>query len=162
MIASVGWKKTFKSIVWYPGLLVSPLFTNWTFGSHNIFCCQKKDQRILKSSFSLTWGNVILTLIGNLAIMVIHWSIKDVIYEAKLSKGLEKDIIIRTALSLSFMVLSWIMLIMLQTLDKCHNGCSTCTCCQSHFISKIKKTGLDPDFPNDLIFLDKKSGHEDK
>ena len=57
----------------------------------------------------------------------------------------------------SCLVLSWITLIILQNLQKCQKV--YCSCCQCDQV--FQKTALDPDNPDELIYLSKPVSTQD-
>ena len=144
LFSSVGLRNSFKIIAQYPALVLTPVFSYWTFGDPK-GCFKKNPDNKLKVSFRLTWGNIILTTIGNLGIFLVHFFTKK-----EWSRAFTGNMIIHI-ISCSFLVISWITLIILQNLQKCQKIC--CSCCRSDQV--FQKTALDPKNPDELIDLSK-------
>ena len=141
LLSSVGPKNSFKIIFQYPAIILTPVFSYWTFGDPR-GCCKRNPDNKLKMSFRLTWGNTILTTFGNLGLFLAHFLTKDF---SKLTATFNLDLHI---VSGSCLVISWITLIFLQNLQKVQKCCFSCCCGQV-----FQKTALDPNNPDELIDL---------
>ena len=116
---------------------MTPVFSYWTFGDPK-GCYKRNTQNILKISFRSTWGNVALTTLGNLTLLLINSFTKDL---PSFSADQEKE---QNTLHIIFalcLVISWITLILLQNLQKCQSD------------QVFQKTALDPNCPDELIEL---------
>ena len=146
LFSSLGPTKSLKMILQYPAIILTPVFSYWTFGN-TISCCKGNSDNKLKVSFRLTWINSIITTFGNLGLFLVHFFSKDLShYHVLDSFNLFLHII-----SGSFLVLSWITLIILQNLQNCQKAC--CSFCQNNQV--FQKTALDPNDPDKLIYLTK-------
>ena len=135
----------------YPALLLTPVFSYWTFGDPK-GCCKGNPESKLKVSFRLTWVNLAITALGNLGLFAVHFSMKKLGFS-----DIESfDNMQFYVGSCSCLVLSWITLILLNNLQKCQKCC--CTCCQ--FDQVYQKTYLDPNNPDELIFHSKTPAQE--
>ena len=141
LTTSIGLRKSIKMIILYPALVLTPVFSYWTFGDPNGICRRNADQK-LKVSFRLTLGNIIITTFGNLGLFLVHFFTKDL--SKCFTDNLELHIISATSL-----VLSWITLIILQNLQKYQNFFCSCF----RMAQVFKKTALDPNNPDKLIDL---------
>ena len=131
-------------IIQYPALLLTPVFSYWTFGDLK-GCCKGNPESKLKVSFRLSWGNFVITALGNLGLFAVHFSMKESVdKDGNLTENMAYYII-----SCSFLVLSWITLIILHNLQKCQRCCYTC-CCHEY-----QKTYLDPNNPDELVYPSK-------
>ena len=126
-------------IIMYPALLLTPVFSYWTFGDPK-GCCKGNPESKLKVSFRLTWVNLAITALGSLGLFLIHFSLNIFYF-----------------ISWSCLILSWITLIILHNLQKCQKCC--CTCCQ--FDQVYQKTFLDPNNPDELVYPSKTPEQED-
>ena len=134
LFSSMGFKNTFKMIVQYPAIILTPVFSYWTFGDPK-GCCRRNPDNKLKVSFRLTWGNVVMTASGNLGLFLVHFFTKDlsdplitkhfIIMQYHYPSNLFLHII-----SGSCLVVSWITLIILQNLQKVQKCCFSFCCGQ--------------------------------
>ena len=69
LFISLGIRKTFILIIRYPGILILSTFTFWTIGPVKTSNC--KDNR-LRISYSLTWSNLIISMIMTTGFYVIN------------------------------------------------------------------------------------------
>ena len=130
--------KTLKIFIKYPALLLTPVFTNWTFGSPKPFSC--KDQNQLKMSWTFTWGNLILTSV--LGSIIVTCILGDRI-------GKEFDPTPATTDTKFFFmfyfpiflpIVTYATLLLLQLLPKCDKYC--CNCCQNNCFPMIEESIL--------------------
>lgn len=122
----------------YPALLLTPVFSYWTFCGTGGSSKRKPDS-MLKISFRLTYGNVFITTFCHLGLFAVHF-FKVLVHTSKINENLKFYIA-----SFSCLIISWITLIILLNLQKCQN--SYCKCCPQVF----QKTHLDPNNPDVLI-----------
>ena len=148
LISSVGLKNTFKIIVQYPAIVLTAVFSYWTFGDPK-HCCNKNAENRLKVSFRLIWINAVLTAFENVGLFLIHFFRKDM--SGPLFVHGDPTNLFFHIISFSFLMLSWMTLIILQNLPKCQRYC--CYCCQSNQV--FQKTALDPNYLDELIYLSK-------
>ena len=148
LFSTIGSKKSCKMILQYPGLILTPIFSYWTFGDPK-GCCKRNPENKLRVSFRLTWGNLIITSIGTIAV------ITDSIIMIHNARGDEEMISLGLVL-FSPLILSWITFIILHNLQKCQRRCYTCL----QFDQVYQKTYLDPDNPDKLIDTSKPLEHE--
>ena len=88
----------------------------------------------------MSWGNVIITSIGNICLFTAGMIAKYHVFARH---------IVPLIVQLTPLVLSWISFIILHNLQKCQQCC--CTCCQ--FDQVYQKTYLDSHNPDELIEL---------
>jgi len=150
LFSNIGPKNSFKIILQYPAIVLTPVFSCWTFG-HASGCCKRNPDNKLKVSFRLTWGNVVITAVGNLGLFLVHFFTKDLLSPPLVNSDGEPSNLLFHIVSGSCLVLSWITLIILQNLQKCQKVC--CLCCQNDQV--FQKTALDPNNPDELIYLSK-------
>ena len=131
---SAGIQKSLKIIFQYPGLLLSPVFSYWTFGKSNI-CCKRNSENQFKVSFRLTWINAVITALG-----IIGLSTADLLRQRN-----SQMYLLDHMTSWSCLVVSWITLIILNILPKCQKFC--CTSCPLAY----QETYLNPDNLDELI-----------
>lgn len=147
MALTVGITKSVRIVLQYPALLMTPVFSYWTFGDMTgLFMGNAKNN--LKISFKLTWGNVIITLMGNLGLLVAHSITKPLTYTWRGTTRPEDSLHLHLV-SASCFVVSVFTLLILQKLQSCQRFC--CACWQTD--SVFKKTSLDPRNPSELIFI---------
>ena len=150
---TIGLRKLPATIIKYPALLLTPVFSNWTFGCASGCSCRGRNH--LKVSWWLTWGNLVITTFG-------VWSLFGICYANghKFHRGYDSFFRVMTDFSPSgagllgipcstLLSLSWITLIILQILPKCHNCC--CMCCQTNCFPVFQETVLDADRPLEVI-----------
>ena len=138
MWASIGFRKTLKTIVNFPAIILTPAFSYWVFGPVESFRCPtwcRGGNSNLGVSFIHTWINVGLTVLGQ-----VIFAIYTLAYRHQMLNFV--------VFSLPLHTLSIIMLILLQFLQKC-NCCTCCTtgCCESI----TQRTLLDVDNPLEKI-----------
>ena len=135
LFSSIGLENSLKIIFQYPALILTPVFSCWTFGDPKA-CCKRNHGNKIKVSFTLSWGNMIITTVAHLALFLVHFFMKDF-----------SDNLLPHLISSSFLLLSWITLKILQDLQKFQRFC--CSYCQSDQV--FQKTILDPNSPDELI-----------
>ena len=138
MWTSIGFRKTLKTIVNFPAIILTPAFSYWVFGPVESFRCPtwcRGGNSKLGVSFTHTWINVGLTVLGQVIFSF------TVLSSTKHSTAF-------LYVSLPLHAFSIIMLILLQFLQKC-NCCTCCTtgCCESI----TQRTLLDVDNPLEKI-----------
>ena len=137
MWASIGFRKTQKTVVNFPALILTPAFSYWVFGPVEAFSCQtwcRGGNSRLGLSFLHSWINFIITVSGQLVFVIL--------------KDPREALINFLVTSFPFHVFGAIFLILLQFLQKC-NCCTCCTtgCCESI----TQQTLLDVDNPLEKI-----------
>ena len=142
MWASIGFRKTLKTIVNFPALILTPAFSHWVFGPFESFStptwCRGGNSR-LGVSFLHTWINVGLTLLGQVIfVFIVDLSKTDhdrgfLFVSLPLMLGQSPSTATSsTIFSIPPHILSIIMLILLQCLQKCNcRNCCTSSCCES-------------------------------
>ena len=78
MWASIGFKKTIKTITQFPALILTPIFSYWVFGpmeskSCSNLCCRENSR--LGLSFFHTWINAGLTIVGQIIFTFLFYDI---------------------------------------------------------------------------------------
>ena len=137
-------KKTLNTLLHYPPLILTPVFSIWTFGPPGPgFQCKR--QNMMKISWFLTWGNLILNTLEIIILIGIA-------YQNRHSQFLDYGFLpfiftwkTRLFLPLSFLSLTWITLIILQISFKNANHCSNW--CQSNCCPDFDETTLDINKP---------------
>ena len=124
MALTVGLTKSVRMVLQYPALLLTPVFSYWTFGDMTGFC-MGNDKNHLQVSFRLTWGNVIITLMGNLGLVVAHSITKPLTYTWRGTTLLEDSLHLHLV-SGSCFVVSVFTLFILQKLQNCQRFCCAC------------------------------------
>ena len=137
MWASIGFRKTLKTVINFPAIILTPAFSYWVFGPVEAFSCQtwcRGGNSRLGLSFLHTWINFTITVSGQLVFVIL----------IEPRTGLINFLIF----SLPFHIFGAIFLILLQFLQKC-NCCTCCTtgCCESI----TQQTLLDVDNPLEKI-----------
>ena len=120
MWASIGFQRTIKTIANFPAIILTPVFSYWVFGPIEGFSCPtwcRGGNSNLGVSFLHTWINVSLTVFSQLMFSIIVFFTSN--------GGLSMF----AYTSLPCHILSIIMLILLQCLQKCN--CCTSSCCES-------------------------------
>ena len=134
---SIGLKGTWKTIIKFPTIILTAMFSIWTIGpviSTKSVCgiiCYNGHQK-LGVSICLTWINLLLTFSSGLAYSLWYEEGTNIIYFLTMSSPC--------------LAISMIFLILLQCLDKCWSpGCfSPCLhCCDSYCYPVIELTYLD-------------------
>ena len=144
MWTSIGFRKTLKTVVNFPAIILTPAFSYWVFGPiESLSCptgCRGSNSRLgasfLRPSFLHTWINVGLTLLGQVIfVLIVDLSKTDhtkgflfvslpIMLGQSPSTGTSS-----TIFSIPLHILGIIMLILLQFLEKCN--CCTSSCCES-------------------------------
>merc|ERR1712107_115256 len=78
LFSNIGPKNSFKIILQYPAIVLTPVFSYWTFGDPKS-CWRRNPDNKLKVSFRMTWGNVVMTVFGNLGLFLVHFFTKDLL-----------------------------------------------------------------------------------
>ena len=147
MWASIGFRRTLKTVANFPAIILTPAFSYWVFGPVEVFSCQswcRGGNSNLGVSFTHTWINVGLTVLGQI-IFAILWSWHD------------DNLIIFAIYALPLHILSIIMLILLQCLEKCNcSKCCTTGCCASI----TQRTLLNVDNPLEKIEFQQTTNEE--
>ena len=137
LISTIGMKKFLNIVVTYPAMILTPVFSIWTFGPSK---CH--NEKRLGVSFKLAWINLALTTLGILTIYLIH-SIKEPAMDERPNANFRYYLI-----SCSALIFSLVTLVILQTLPKCKN--LFCHCCQINCYPTLKKTVICPKFSLEL------------
>ena len=136
IVWAFGIKKTLKVLGQHPALLLTTVFSNFTFG-------QREDEvKYLKVSWPLTWVNF---LISSTEICFL-WIYKGIALQ-RWPFDIDKDP--DTFVSIPLLVLNFITLLLLHLIPKCKACC--CQCCQTHCYPGHQVTALDPNQPFELI-----------
>ena len=143
MWASIGFRKTLKTVVNFPAIILTSAFSYWVFGPIESFscptwCCGGNSR--LGVSFLHTWINCIITILGQLVFYIL----------------IDPDHNLRFLFSIPSLgchFLSMIILILLQFLQKCN----CCKCCESI----TQRTLLDVDNPLEKIIFNKNLNNEE-
>ena len=116
----------------HPALLLTTVFSNFTFGLNQIKCCGRADEvKYLKVSWPLTWVNFSISITE-----ICFWWIY-------------KGIALQRFILIPLLVLSFVTLLFLQLTPKYKSCC--CQCCQTHCYPVHQLTALDPNDPFELI-----------
>ena len=145
MWASIGFRKTLKTIVNFPAIILTPAFSYWVFGPVESFRCPtwcRGGNSNLGVSFIHTWINVGLTVLGQ-----VIFAIYTLAYRHQMLNFV--------VFSLPLHTLSIIMLILLQFLQKCN--CCTSSCCESI----TQRTLLNVDNPLEKIEFQQRVSEEE-
>ena len=133
LIMSIGLKGTLKTIIKFPPIILTPIFSIWTIGpvmSKKSVCgrtCCNGHQK-LGVSICFTWINLLLTLASGFA------------YYSHIGYSFR----ILLLLSCPCLAIAMIFLILLQCLDKCPGCCCPCLpCCESNCYPVTQFTYLD-------------------
>ena len=135
LIMSIGLKGTVKTIIKFPAIILTPIFSIWTIGSVistksvcGSSCCNNHQK--LGISICLTWINLLLTFASGFAFVI--W--KDDTFQYNL------DLLLLTLCPC--LAIAMIFLILLQCLDKCP-GCPGLPCCDTYCYPVTEFTYLD-------------------
>ena len=144
LIMSIGLKRTVKTIIKFPPIILTPIFSIWTIGSvmSTTFVCGSNGHQNLGVSICLTWINLLLTFASGLAYNiwsdysnVIRWN--DPVWY--IFRGFIRS-------TCPCLAIAMIFLILLQCLDKCSDCCCPCIpCCESNCYPVTQLTYLDVD-----------------
>ena len=163
MWTSIGFRKTLKTVVNFPAIILTPAFSYFVFGPIKSFSCptgcrgsnSRLGASFLRPSFLHTWINVGLTLLGQVIfVLIVDLSKTDhtkgfLFVSLPLMLGQSPSTgTSSTIFSIPPHILSIIMLILLQFLEKCN----CCTCCTSSCCESItQRTLLNVDNPLEKI-----------
>ena len=133
----LGLKGTVKTIIKFPAIILTPIFSIWTIGSVmstksvcGSSCCNNHQK--LGISICLTWINLLLTFASGFAFVI--W--KDGKFQYNL------DLLLLTLCPC--LAIAMIFLILLQCLDKCSGCCCPCLpYCESNCYPVTQLTYLD-------------------
>ena len=141
LIMSIGLKGTLKTIIKFPPIILTPIFSIWTIGpvmSTKSVCgssCCNSHQK-LGVSFCLTLINLLLTFTSGF--VYVTWFVWH-------NFGNFGDFLLTyLVMSCPFLAIAMIFLILLQCLDKCPGCCCPClSCCKSNCYPVTQYTYLD-------------------
>ena len=139
MLSSLGAKKSTEIIIQNPAIILTPVFSNWTIGPENSYCNKIATGQNLKVSFRLTWGNIMLSNAGSVALLVLHTIFEDQINDEPYLHIIDKHILVEIAFLC--LALSFLSIVLLQVLPKCKELC--CHCCQINCYPVYKKGAFD-------------------
>ena len=140
MWASIGFKKTIKTITQFPALILTPLFSYWVFGpmeskSCSNLCCRENSR--LGLSFFHTWINAGLTIVGQIIFTYLFHDI--LVWRAPIY-----------LIAITLHVFCVILLLLIQILSQCN-------CCNYSYSDEItQRTLLDVKNPNEVIVFKQK------
>ena len=152
---SIGFKNGLRTIYQYPALLLTPVFSIWTFGPINVkdccYCSSRIEHRkYLKVSFPLAWGNILLTAISYVASLTLLSNISRYGHShlhTFFVDGCGYDPPVYT-ISLLFLIMACISLLIIQFCKSC---CCISTCFQNNCFPIVAETVLDPEQPLNLL-----------
>ena len=136
---SLGIKKATTTVIAHPALMLTPVFSFWTFGppTSGGCCAYKKAEQRIHLSFRLTWINYILTLSGSFGVVAI-----DEIFLKVNQLGWDSDLAnISFFITLPLFAIATICLLLIQFLDLC--SCCCCTCFDENCLPMIEKVVYD-------------------
>ena len=137
MVWTIGFKKTLKVLGQHPALLLTTVFSNFTFGPNQIKCCSREDEtKYLKVSWPLTWVNFLISSIEILFLSIYQCNSRQCNSNLKF-------------LFISLLVFNFFTLLLLHLVPKCKACC--CQCCRTHCYPVHQLTALDPNNPFELI-----------
>ena len=146
MWLGIGFRKTMKTLLRFPALILMPVWTFWMIGPRSQFSISKwrclklgNNNKTLVVSFFWTWLNACLTLLGHLIfffIFVLPITSESTYFYRDITEMLK---IILYSIPWSLLILSLVLLIVLQCLDRCKQRIPCC-CGNS-----IQRTVFDPD-----------------
>ena len=142
LIMSIGLKGTMKTIIKFPPIILTPMFSIWTIGtviSPKSVCggnCCNGHQKLGVSN-CFTWINLLITLASGLVYVIRHnegsWDLAPGNINSCFFFGY-----------CPCLAIAMICLILLQCLDKCPGCCCPCLpCCKSNCYPVIQFTYLD-------------------
>ena len=143
---SLGIKKATTTVIAHPALMLTPVFSFWTFGppTSGGCCAYKKAEPKIYLSFKLTWINSILTLCGSFGVVAI--------FETFLNTYPHRDPYYVHALFSYFLIftlplfaLAAICLLLIQFLDRC--SCCCCKCFKENCLPMTEKIVFDTENP---------------
>ena len=150
MWLGIGYRKTIKTVLQFPALILMPVWTFWIIGPRSQFSTSKcsfklgNNDKKLVVSFFWTWINVCLTLLLQLIFFFIF-------VLPTLSDEYEPIDMLRIVLCCIpwfLMILSIILLIVLQWLNRCKERIPSC--CGN----PIKMTMYNPDKVQCITYLE--------
>ena len=160
---SLGIKRATQAIIALPALILTPVFSFWTFGpqSSGGYCAYKKMARQnIELSFRLTWINTLLTLGGSFGVAAIIYNLeKATRQENQLSMDQlnfcdslhvnhSSCLEITRIFSYSYLLVfgfALIPLLLIQFLDKC--SCFCCRCFKENCLPMTEKSVYDTENP---------------
>ena len=139
MLTSLGAKKSMEIIIQNPAIILTPVFSNWTIGPEKSYCNKNATGQKFKASFRLTWGNIMLSNAGSVALIILHTIFEDQINDEPYFHIIDKHILVKIACLC--LALSFVSIVLLQVLPKCKELC--CNCCQINCYPVYKKSACD-------------------
>ena len=139
MLSSLGAKKSMEIIIQNPAIILTPVFSNWTIGPEKSYCNKNATGQKFKASFRLTWGNIMLSNAGSVALIILHTIFEDQINDEPYFHIIDKHILVKIACLC--LALSFVSIVLLQVLPKCKELC--CNCCQINCYPVYKKSAFD-------------------
>ena len=135
MWASIGFKKTIKTITQFPALILTPIFSYWVFGpmeskSCSNLCCRENSR--LGLSFFHTWINAGLTIVGQIIFTFLFY---DILKQDDIGMPLY-------AIAIILHVFCVILLLLIQFLSQ-YNCCNS-SCCFRSWCSLTAPVGRIP------------------
>ena len=185
---SLGIKKAATTVIAHPALVLTPVFSFWTFGPRTSgrCCAYKIAEPKICLSFRLTWINSILTFCGTFVVVAITYHIKTLrLSDNQLPSSLSliqkmvelsvmeldlcQDYLIRDrCLDLMFVgdfgylfsfAIATICLLLIQFLDKC--SCCFCRCFKESCLPMTEKNFYDTE-NNFCVILSMKNKDDDQ
>ena len=144
MWASIGFKKTIKTITQFPALILTPIFSYWVFGpmeskSCSNLCCRENSR--LGLSFFHTWINAGLTIVGQIIFSYLFF---DILKQRVAPRNYHPYY----AIAIILHVFCVILHLLIQFLSQCN-------CCNSSCCDEIThRTLLDVQNPNEVIIFE--------
>ena len=71
ILVSCGWKRAWKVALNFPAIILTPVFSFWTFGDKKGgYFCKTQTNRKIQLSFTLSWINFSLSVIANTGLLI--------------------------------------------------------------------------------------------
>ena len=148
---SLGIKKATTTVIAHPALMLTPVFSFWTFGppTSGGCCAYKKAEPKIYLSFKLTWINSLLTLCGSFGVVAIYETVISIDPPWDLSyldSGVANSIFAYfLIITLPLFALAAICLLLIQFLDRC--SCCCCKCFKENCLPMTEKVVYDTENP---------------
>ena len=146
---SLGIKKATTTVIAHPALVLTPVFSFWTFGppTSGGCCAYKKAEQRMNLSFRLTWINSLLTLCGTVGVVAIHETFISTYHPwDPYMDGWDSLFHFFLIGTLPLFALAAICLLLIQFLERC--SCCCCTCFKENCLPMTEKIVFDTKNPS--------------
>ena len=147
---ALGIRKATSTVIAHPALIMTPIFSFWTFGpvKSGGCCAYRRSEPKICLSFRLTWFNAVLTFCGTFGLVVAYEAFIKTEYSWSLNGVISPYDPVLFLFLIAFLPLfafAVILLLLIQFMEKC--SCCCCCCSKDECYPMTEKVVHDTENP---------------